>query len=829
MKITTLSVLLLLAITLSAQTEKGATPLTQNSKPETQYSTRAVVVGISDYQDPAIPDLQFAHRDAEAFAEWLKSPAGGSVSEDNITLLINKKATLGKVAMEIWNLLDKCAAGDQAVIYFSGHGDVETKIMAQPGYWLCWDAPPYAYMSGGCFNVRDLQDIINTLSQTNNVRVLVISDACHAGKLAGSEAGGTQITAANFARHCTNEVKILSCQPNEFSVEGTQWGEGRGVFSYHLTDALYGLADRNGDALLNLLEVENYLEDRVPAETAPHPQLPFVVGDKMTQLARVDARLLEQAKAGKANRQPQLEMAGQRGLESWLLALGDSSIAALYAAFNTALERGELLAPAGRSADDYYRQLIARAEVAPLHGLMTRNFAAALVDESQQVTNKLLKTDPQIVSDMWSKPFTFDHVPGYIGRAIELLGEQHFMYKHLKTKMLFFEAKTLRKENFPNLMRDSLPGMAVNKLENALHFDSLAAYVYAELGVMQFYRFSNFDAALAYAKKALAISPNWAYAHYLAGVCYRGASFSDGVHHLQRAIELDSTFLLSYQELSKLAQRHGATELCLYYRDRYIQKVQALIDSIPETVPVYYRTQLGAELWAAGRLNEAEAVLLIAEKLSKGQDLAVYQYLGVVYIGLEQYEKALVAAEKQIELAPMSSEGYMQAASSYYMLRQHAKVVEFLERVISFKNRPTTYDLYLYLRLGESYEELGRRDAARPAFKKVLELLPDFSDHYEMNTIGRAYLRLDDQAAMQRTIDEGLKRFPNDMWVYYQAGCLYSLAKDEKRALEWLGKAFQNGFTDFDLIVEDTDLDNVRQSTAFKALMKKYFPEQFKD
>ena len=31
-------------------------------------TTRAVVVGISDYQDNAIPDLRFADRDAEAFA-----------------------------------------------------------------------------------------------------------------------------------------------------------------------------------------------------------------------------------------------------------------------------------------------------------------------------------------------------------------------------------------------------------------------------------------------------------------------------------------------------------------------------------------------------------------------------------------------------------------------------------------------------------------------------------------------------------------------------------------------------------------------------------------
>jgi len=76
--------LLLLALPLpfwlSAQTEKGASPIpTQNSTLKTQNSTWAVVVGISDYQDEDIPDLRFAHRDAEAFANFLRSPAGGAL------------------------------------------------------------------------------------------------------------------------------------------------------------------------------------------------------------------------------------------------------------------------------------------------------------------------------------------------------------------------------------------------------------------------------------------------------------------------------------------------------------------------------------------------------------------------------------------------------------------------------------------------------------------------------------------------------------------------------------------------------------------------------
>jgi hypothetical protein len=62
-----------ICLSLSAQ-EKGATPLAQSSIVNPKSSTtRAVVVGISDYQHPAIPDLRFPDRDAEAFANFLHS------------------------------------------------------------------------------------------------------------------------------------------------------------------------------------------------------------------------------------------------------------------------------------------------------------------------------------------------------------------------------------------------------------------------------------------------------------------------------------------------------------------------------------------------------------------------------------------------------------------------------------------------------------------------------------------------------------------------------------------------------------------------------------
>lgn len=53
---------------LSAQ-QKGVSPLSNINQQLSTSNTYAVVVGISDYQDPAIPDLRFADKDAEALAK----------------------------------------------------------------------------------------------------------------------------------------------------------------------------------------------------------------------------------------------------------------------------------------------------------------------------------------------------------------------------------------------------------------------------------------------------------------------------------------------------------------------------------------------------------------------------------------------------------------------------------------------------------------------------------------------------------------------------------------------------------------------------------------
>lgn len=79
--------------------EKGVTPFgTPSSRLNGTGSTHAVVVGISNYQNSAIPDLQYADRDAEAFDAWLRSPAGGACRKTTSSFWSIKKRPMQPLA-----------------------------------------------------------------------------------------------------------------------------------------------------------------------------------------------------------------------------------------------------------------------------------------------------------------------------------------------------------------------------------------------------------------------------------------------------------------------------------------------------------------------------------------------------------------------------------------------------------------------------------------------------------------------------------------------------------------------------------------------------------
>ncbi|MFN0173420.1 MAG: caspase family protein [Saprospiraceae bacterium] len=629
---------LLLGLSLSAQ-QKSIKPLpvlpaearsAKASSPAT--ATRAVVIGISDYQDPQIPDLRFADRDAEAFANFLRSPAGGSLDGDHLKVLTNSKATVAQFAIALDWLMENSKEGDQAIIYFSGHGDVEKKTLTQPGFLLCWDAPARVYMAGGTFALPMLQEVISTLSIQNKSKVVVIADACRSGTLSGNSIGGAQATASNLARQYANEIKVLSCQPNEYSIEGEQWGGGRGAFSFNLVDALYGLADHNNDLFVTLQEIGRYLEDHVTAEVAPISQVPMILGNRSERLADVDRKLLADLRSGKTTQMALLSPVESKGLEEDVLAglsaggteAGvDTNVRELYRRFKQSLKDKVFLEPATACADVYYERLIQEPKLIRLHSTMRRNYAAALQDDAQQVMNTMLKTGLTIDVLSGVKPIQlYQNYPAYLNRAAELLDSGHYMYATLQARKSFFEGKIQ-----PTL------------LEKRKHFlkalDWQPELPHAFVEMVSICSAIQLDSAILYATKAMEISPTWVVPYIRLATFYDHRLNKPGNAEalLNQAGELDSSSLLVWYQKANFYSEHGNFGKAEYWFKKTIASADKGI-----CFPCA-QLHLGYGYNTMGRYAEAVVHFLKAIQLDSSFTRA-YNGLGTAYRALGRFEEA---------------------------------------------------------------------------------------------------------------------------------------------------------------------------------------------
>ena len=125
--------ILLCCVALNALSQRGENMeliVTSDIPTGTSY---ALVMGVSKYENPNIPELKYADIDALVFREYLLS---SGIKEENVYTLINESATNAAFWSTLNYLSDHVKDGDIVYIYFSGHGDVESKTIVQDAYLL---------------------------------------------------------------------------------------------------------------------------------------------------------------------------------------------------------------------------------------------------------------------------------------------------------------------------------------------------------------------------------------------------------------------------------------------------------------------------------------------------------------------------------------------------------------------------------------------------------------------------------------------------------------------------------------------------------------------
>ncbi|HYM94923.1 MAG TPA: caspase family protein, partial [Chitinophagaceae bacterium] len=477
-------------------------------------NTYAIIIGLSKYKN--VTPLQYADKDAQAFDDFLVSDAGGKIPAANLEVFLNENATRTNIGDAISVIARKAKPGDRVYFFFAGHGDMEDLTQIENGLLLLYNSPNGNYfgMNDDVLEILDLKRYLSPLSE-RGVEMIFIVDACHAGNLKGGVQGIEQ-TASALAASWGKEYKILSCQPNQLSLEGAEWGGGRGLFSYELEDGMKGLADMNNDGVVSMYELQNYIQTNV-AKYSEGKQIPMITGDLSKPFVKVVPSVLAALKKEKEEEFPMLAMVNTKGNEDKDVDSLDATGKKIYASFNKNIADKKLIWPKDTNALKDYRMFEIKYSGNPLITTMRRNLAASLNDRFNKIVGPLLKGQTS-----YSNRDECYYASLELDSCMSLLGEQHYMYQNLKARKLFMNAMAYTwaiNENEYNIGMRPKVLYAIKLLEQSAELEPNAAYTLSSLGVLYTYVYEYSKADQVF-QKYLALRPNDISAKYSLGLIY---------------------------------------------------------------------------------------------------------------------------------------------------------------------------------------------------------------------------------------------------------------------------------------------------------------------
>ena len=188
----------------------------------------------------------------------------------------------------------------------------------------------------------------------------------------------------------------------------------------------------------------------------------------------------------------------------------------------------------------------------------------------------------------------------------------------------------------------------------------------------------------------------------------------------------------------------------------------------------------------------------------------------------KDYQKALADCDKAISIYSEK------VPSGLYQLRASLK-----EKTGDFKGAIGDYqaalkkddkNAHLYYIIGRMFKiQMKNNDLAESNFAKAIEL-----DKADGTSSTYAYVKVisgEPEEAIVfilKNVEKSKDDSYNYKWALHNAACIYALAGNKTKSLEYLDKSMVAGFDDYDHLVNDKDLFSLTTLPQYKAIIAKY-------
>lgn len=238
-----------------------ATPVSGGEALTTKVREKwALVVGISQFQNTAVPPLTYTAQDASDFAKLLADRHEGRFQTGHIHLLKDAQATTVQVRKELNWLAEVAQPDDLVVIFISSHGSAREADTANVNYILTYDTnvDTKSDLFATALPMVEVSDVVR--SRIKAQRAVVFLDTCHSGAASqGMKDSAAAGQVLDRIREGSGRAILASSGADESSQESDTLGHG--YFTFNL---LHALALREG--MEPVSKVYEYLKTTVPAQ-----------------------------------------------------------------------------------------------------------------------------------------------------------------------------------------------------------------------------------------------------------------------------------------------------------------------------------------------------------------------------------------------------------------------------------------------------------------------------------------------------------------------------------------------------------------------------------
>ena len=771
----TLTLFLLLAI---ATVVAGQAPPKPRDSTIAGPQTFAMIMGISNYK--YVRPLTYADKDAEMFRDYLKSPAGGKLGEDNIFILLNEQALLANFYTKgfQWLKAKKLQKGDRLFIYLAGHGDA---IDEDQFFYLAYDCNPAGdknnYLVGGAVQLFNLKKKIAN-ETAKGVEVYFIMDACRSNELPGGTEGQNFLNAA-ISEKRAGEIIMLATQAGQESLEDASIGTGHGLFTYYLVDGLNGMADANGtpDNKITLEEIQKYVDKNVPSvaqQRFKRNQVPFFYGDNSQGIISIVDTAYLRKWLNTKKKGPGNSFNGSLKTRGFRFAPVDSTLLETYNLFNGAVKSSRLT---GKASAEYYYELMEKKFPGNSYTIDAQstlavefiNFAQSKINlyldcrDAASIQKLRAQIDDEDKTDEINSSLDrmekvsrqeFYEVGTMLEKAIAIIKvDDPDFAKSLEGKMYFFKARGYfgRSKQLVDINK------AFQFAYTAYSSDKTAAYILNTLSSLHLDN-NRIDSAIFYAKKAIIAAPKWRYPYVTLAFAYKTLSKPDSaIKYYRKSFEVDPDNADAYVDLGHYYYSLSKNDSAVAYYEKALRlepnniyasnnigwvnfgrkKYDVAISYFKKSIkadPKFINAYNGLSKTFFELKQYDSARIYYSKAFANYQDKSIVNvYIGNFYRDLKEYDSAKVYYRMASQLDPTYEEAYNNLGRSSFALKQFDSAkIYYRQALVANK-----YSAFALINLGLVFRELKNQDSTYYYFQQAVKLEP--TNPSILNNLGVIY------------------------------------------------------------------------------------------